>query len=127
MTLGPMKAQQAIAVWLLMLVGLALFAPLAASGSIPKFPACCRRGGKHHCMMSTNASSERGVPSVKETCSRSCGSTASLHTGTFRLEAHQTLDVIESGPQRELVFEKPSLQNPVFGSYRKRDPPLPLS
>lgn len=44
--------RRALAIFLLAGFGLPLLAPLFASGSSESsLPACCRRDGKHHCMM----------------------------------------------------------------------------
>ena len=46
-----------LAILLLAVFALPLCAPLFAAGGIPDsaLPACCRRNGKHHCMMSLAA------------------------------------------------------------------------
>jgi hypothetical protein len=50
-----------LAITLLAIFGMPLFAPLVASAATAEMhlPACCRRNGKHHCAMSLSNS---GVP-----------------------------------------------------------------
>jgi hypothetical protein len=43
--------RRALASLLLVLIGLPLSTPLLLAGPRPELPACCRRGGKHHCEM----------------------------------------------------------------------------
>ncbi|AFL87591.1 hypothetical protein Terro_1282 [Terriglobus roseus DSM 18391] len=47
-----------LAILLLMLMGLPMASPLLAltTGSDDHLPACCRRNGKHHCLMATGSS-----------------------------------------------------------------------
>jgi hypothetical protein len=63
--------RRALAIFLLVGFSFPLIAPLFASGpSESSLPACCRRDGKHHCMM---ASMMMGAgPSSNETVSEKC-------------------------------------------------------
>ena len=67
-----------LAILIAILVGLPTVTPLfaLATGEDPTRPACCRRDGKHHCMladmdMSGSASADRSgfsAPSISERC-----------------------------------------------------------
>jgi hypothetical protein len=52
---------------LLVLISLSLASPLLASAARSSVPACCLRGGKHHCAMGTPASSN-GNPALRADC-----------------------------------------------------------
>ncbi|QHS53506.1 hypothetical protein [Edaphobacter sp. 12200R-103] len=45
--------RKVLAIALMAIFGMPLFAPLVASGALSEasLPACCRRNGKHHCSM----------------------------------------------------------------------------
>jgi hypothetical protein len=65
--------RRAIAVALLALFSWMLIAPLFAPDAEASLPPCCRRHGKHHCMMQRLlAASGRlgGSPAVQEPCPR---------------------------------------------------------
>jgi hypothetical protein len=47
----PVIVRRAIAFSLMVLFSLTLIAPLFAPDADANLPACCRRNGKHHCMM----------------------------------------------------------------------------
>lgn len=58
---GPIKVlRRLISILLLAVVGLPFLAPLIAYGQEVKetVPACCRRNGKHHCLMSMGERSQ---------------------------------------------------------------------
>ena len=57
--------RRAIAHSLLVTFSLLLIAPLFAPDAEANLPACCRRAGKHHCMMRSLPESTGAVHSVK--------------------------------------------------------------
>ena len=62
--------RRALAVVLLTIFSLPLIAPVLASTSDDaQLPACCRRGGKHHCAMTMEMT---GVPSRFKVVSEKC-------------------------------------------------------
>jgi hypothetical protein len=63
--------RRALAIFLLVGFSFPLIAPLFTSGpSEASLPACCRRNGKHHCMMSAAMMGqiESGGPTISEKC-----------------------------------------------------------
>ena len=49
---GILTVRRIVCITLLLLVGLPLISPLfAATRAVSDLPACCRRDGRHHCMM----------------------------------------------------------------------------
>jgi hypothetical protein len=73
-----------LAISLLLLFGLPFALPLfgsnAAEGSVP---ACCRRGGKHHCAMISMLPSESSTRTVSEKCPYSIAQPAILVLPSF--------------------------------------------
>ena len=58
-----------LAISLLILFALPLTLPVfGADAAGTSVPACCRRNGKHHCMMSLNSSRNSSVPTLWQKC-----------------------------------------------------------
>ncbi|MGB7188624.1 MAG: hypothetical protein WBD10_00675 [Acidobacteriaceae bacterium] len=58
-----------LAISLLMLFALPFTMPLfGAEGTAASVPACCRRNGKHHCVMSMGSSRDSSAPIVWQKC-----------------------------------------------------------
>ena len=53
------------AIMLLALISVSLLSPLFASGPQDNLPACCRRGGKHHCSMLSAEGRNTSGPSLR--------------------------------------------------------------
>jgi hypothetical protein len=53
------------AILLLLLFGLSLLSPLLGSDGEANLPACCRRGGKHHCAMPAGKGSPDSGPALR--------------------------------------------------------------
>jgi hypothetical protein len=84
--------RRAIAHSLLVTFSLLLIAPLFAPDAEANLPACCRRAGKHHCMMrsvETSGSKEAGFTSVHEKCPCLPESTGAVHSVKYIPEAGQ--------------------------------------
>src|SRR5215469_895434 len=78
--------RRAIAVSLMMLFGLMPMAPLLASDPDANLPACCRKNGKHHCMMQRMAAAQGAHPgfqTVQEKCPCCPFSAGGVHSSTF--------------------------------------------
>ncbi|HEX3435149.1 MAG TPA: hypothetical protein VHT24_00160 [Pseudacidobacterium sp.] len=83
-----------IAISLLLLFGLPLIAPaLALDMSEGSIPACCRRGGKHHCAMPGEATSQQGhdVTVIAEKCPCTPAVAAIFHFNTFAPQADSAI------------------------------------
>jgi len=122
--------RRAIAHSLLMIFSLTLIAPLLVPDAEASLPACCRRNGKHHCMMRgmhQSASKEAGLASVHEKCPCLPQSTGAVHTVKFMPAAGQRFyaEVVFQpawAPQAEARSRISSSR-----SHQKRGPPSPLS
>jgi len=58
-----------LAISLLILFALPFTLPLfGADAAAASVPACCRRNGKHHCVMSLNSSRTSSVPTLWQRC-----------------------------------------------------------
>jgi len=57
-----------LSIVLLAVLGLPLFASAMERGQTAQLPACCRRGGAHHCMEMLNAAQSSDRPMVRMTC-----------------------------------------------------------
>jgi hypothetical protein len=53
--------RRGLAISLLLLFSVSLISPLFASDTAASLPACCRRMGKHHCEMSSEAGTQKSV------------------------------------------------------------------
>jgi hypothetical protein len=122
--------RRSIAHSLLMIFSLLLMAPLFAPDTEASLPACCRRNGKHHCMMrgmEQSSSKEPGFTSVHEKCPCLPESTGAVHAAKFIPEAgqHFYAEVVfhpASAPQTEARSRVSFLR-----SHQKRGPPFLLA
>lgn len=65
------SVRRALAISMLLLFSFSLISPLFASDAAEaSLPACCRRGGKHHCALSVEALSQHGksISVIAEKC-----------------------------------------------------------
>jgi hypothetical protein len=82
--------RRAIAVSLMMLFSWTLIAPLLARDSEANVPACCRRNGRHHCMMRRMmqlTGAQRGFTAVSEKCPYNPASVCVTNSPTYKPEA----------------------------------------
>ncbi len=115
---------------MLMLFGWLLTAPLFAPDAEANLPACCRRNGKHHCMMQLMeryGAKDIGFTSVSEKCPSIPTSTGAVHAPTSKPEAGERFyaEVVfhpACAPQTEACSRIPFLR-----SHQKRGPPSPLA
>jgi hypothetical protein len=119
-----------IALSLMMLFSWTLIAPLFASDADTNLPPCCRRNGKHHCMMRRMErlnGKETGFTSVSEKCPCLPASTCAVHSPTFKPEAGARFYAEAAfhpaySPQTEVRSRISFLR-----SHQKRGPPSPLA
>src|ERR1035437_7944916 len=84
--------RRSIALSLVLMFGWLLTAPLFAPDSEQSLPACCRRNGKHHCMMHLTGQpggKGTGFTSVAEKCPCLPDSIGAVHTAKYKPEAGQ--------------------------------------
>lgn len=73
-----------LAISLLMLFGLPFVLPLFGASAVEAtLPACCRRNGKHHCMMYMAWSQDRAFRTIREKCPYSIAPPAVLVVRSF--------------------------------------------
>jgi hypothetical protein len=77
--------RRAIALLLMLVFSSMLMAPLFASDPDANLPACCRRHGKHHCMMQgmQGSDSRPGLAAVREKCPCFPARTAAVRSVQF--------------------------------------------
>jgi hypothetical protein len=118
--------RRTIALSLLMMFSWLLIAPFLAPDAEANLPACCRRHGKHHCMMNRMerlGGNQKGFSSVSEKCPCFPAGTCAVHSATFKPEAGERFyaEVVRHpacAPQTEALFRISFLR-----SHPKRGPP----
>ena len=81
--------RRTIALTLLAFLGWAVAAPLFAGDPEANLPPCCRRHGKHHCMMRMMRVSDNGTPgfaAVTEPCPCHPAIASAAHSSTWKPE-----------------------------------------
>jgi hypothetical protein len=122
--------RRAIAFSLMVLFSLTLIAPLFAPDADANLPACCRRNGKHHCMMrmmERTAGNQRGFTTITEKCPCGPASACAVHSPTYKPKAREEFyaEVVRHparAPQTEALYRISFLR-----SRQKRGPPTPLA
>jgi len=122
--------RRAISLSLMMLFSWMLIAPLLAPDAEASLPACCRRNGKHHCMMHGMVrlkAKGSGLASVSEKCPCLPDSTGVIHSAKFLPETARqfytaVVDQTTSAPETPVSFRITSLR-----SHQKRGPPSLLA
>jgi hypothetical protein len=121
--------RRSIALSLVLLFSCLLMAPLFAPDGEANLPACCRRGGKHHCIMHGMmhiGGKGTGFASVSQKCPCLPESTGAVHTATCKPEAGQRFyaEILfhparapQTGARARISF---------YRSHQKRGPPTPL-
>jgi hypothetical protein len=107
-----------------------LIAPIFGTGAGANLPACCRRDGKHHCMMRRMqqlGGSQKGISSVTEKCPCQPASTCAVHSPVFKPEAGKRF--CAQVPRHPVLAPgTEALSNISFlRSHPKRGPPSPLA
>ncbi len=100
----------------LLLAGLALPMLLARESGVP---ACCRRSGKHHCLMLPQ---EDGFRAVAANCPHRRFTALTSHSTTFGAAA--TALSVSLDCKNSVAFEPPDVALHVAGNAQKRGPPL---
>jgi hypothetical protein len=119
-----------IALSLMTMFSWTLIAPLFGPGADANLPPCCRRNGKHHCMMrmmQRPGGNQKGFTSVTEKCPCQPASTCAAYSPVFKPEAGsrfyaQVMRRPACAPRTEDFRCISSLR-----SHQKRGPPTPLA
>ena len=120
--------RRTIALSLVLIFGWLLTAPLFVPDAEAGLPACCRRNGKHHCMMQSMhppGGKSAGFASVAEKCPCMPDCTGAVHAAKDMPEAGQQFyaEVVfhpAYARQTEAFFRVSLLR-----SHQKRGPPYP--
>ena len=122
--------RRTIALALMMMFSLTLIAPLFGPDADANLPPCCRRNGKHHCMMrmvQRLSDNQKAFTSVSEKCPCFPVSTCAVHSPTCKPEAGKQYyaEVVRHpscGSQTKALCRISLLR-----SHQKRGPPAPLA
>jgi hypothetical protein len=122
--------RRSIAISLLMLFSWTLIAPLIAQEPEANLPACCRRNGKHHCMMrmmKQRSGIQKGFSTVSQKCPYCPVGVCAAYSPTYKPEAaaaYYAEAVFYPAPaQRTSAHYRSSF----LRSHPKRGPPTPLT
>jgi hypothetical protein len=121
--------RRTIALALTMIFSWMLIAPAFGPDAGANLPPCCRRNGKHHCMMRMELLSgkRKGFTAVSEKCPCLPASTCAVQSPVFHLKTRQ--------PFEAEVPRRPLRTTQTVALYRlcffrgnpKRGPPSPLA
>ena len=115
---------------LMMMFSWMLIAPLLAPDADANLPACCRRNGKHHCMMSRMgrlSGNQKGFTAVSEKCPCGPAVPCAVHSATLKPEARARFyaEALPSPIRAALTEARPRLS--FLRSHQRRGPPTPLA
>jgi hypothetical protein len=117
--------RRSVAILLALMFSWILILPAFAGSAESNLRACCRKDGKHHCMMHTENSSAYGASlvAVDEKCPHFPHSTAATHVETFTPALNQAVfaGIVRHAtrpPQTEAGYRASHLR-----SKQKRGPP----
>ena len=119
-----------VSITLLALLGLPFALPLLAlsARSEANLPACCRRNGKHHCMMSMaeRARQASRVPHAgtpPEKCPCCPAAIVATASGAFTASTAQAIFAGVSSPSANITQTESKLRISLSRSRQKRGPP----
>jgi hypothetical protein len=121
--------RRAVAHSLLMIFGWMLIAPLFAPDADAGLPACCRRNGKHHCIMSRmgqTGGNEKGFTSVSEKCPCLPAITGAVHAAKYMPVSGQRFYAEVTFLPAYAPQTSPSFGISFLRGHQKRGPPSPL-
>jgi hypothetical protein len=116
--------RRAAAISLMMLFSFALIWPLLAPDAQANLPACCRRNGKHHCMMGTmRGSGASGSTTISAKCPCFPSGSCAVHSAAFHPEAARPFHA-QGVSRLACALQTPPLCRMAFlRSHQKRGPP----
>jgi hypothetical protein len=127
MVFSHSEMRRTIALALAVFFGWTLIAPALSSDADASLPACCRRNGKHHCMMRGMELEQRGFTTVAAKCPCTPAIACTFHSPTYKPEAAvafyaKRVFQLAGTPQTEIRSQITSLR-----SHQKRGPPAPVA
>jgi hypothetical protein len=122
--------RRALALTLLAIFSLMLMAPLCAPDAEASLPPCCRRHGKHHCMMQrllAMSGKPGGPPALQEKCPYWPKGGGAAHVRVYQPEAEP--QVFATRVAASVCAAKTELRHDLFffDSHPKRGPPANLA
>ncbi|MGD0786524.1 MAG: hypothetical protein ABR898_00980 [Terracidiphilus sp.] len=122
--------RRTIALALTVIFCFTLIAPIFGPGADANLPPCCRRNGKHRCMMrgmEQFSSDQKGFTSVSEKCPCPPAATCAVHSPVFKPEAGSRF-CAQAPRHSVLALRTDALRDISFlRSHPKRGPPAPLA
>jgi hypothetical protein len=122
--------RRAIALSLLTIFSWMLIAPIFGPDAEASLPPCCRRHGKHHCIMQrllALSGVPGGPPVVHECCPcQPCGGGAA-HSRVYTTDALRRLQAVTVQPASLQERSQTTRQPAFFDSHPKRGPPTNLA
>lgn len=122
--------RRAIALTLLVLFSYMLMAPLFAPNAEASLPPCCRRHGRHHCMMQrllAMSGKPGGPPAIQEKCPFSSKRCVTVQVRLPRPETEPQAAAGTVTAAAPVACGVEPRERPFFDSYPKRGPPTPLT
>jgi hypothetical protein len=118
--------RRTIAFSLLMVFSWMLIVPLFGPDAEANLPPCCRRNGKHHCMM-RRMERQSGFTSASEKCPCVPPSTGVLHSATYKPETGEQFHAEAVRPPACAAQTEALYRLSFLRSHQKRGPPAPLA
>jgi hypothetical protein len=121
--------RRTIALALTMIFSWMLIAPVFGPDADAHLPPCCRRNGKHHCMMRMEqfSSNRKGFTSISGKCPCLAASTCAVYSPIFHPKIRQQFPAgVIRGPVC-LAQRVGRLQLSFLRGHPKRGPPPPLT
>jgi hypothetical protein len=121
--------RRSIALALMMLFGWTLVAPLLAADAGANLPACCRKNGKHHCIMNVMGqpgAKQSGPTTVAAKCPFCPLNACTAHSPTYKPVAAQAFPTRTIFHPARAPLTENSSQSSFLRGHPKRGPPTPL-
>jgi hypothetical protein len=117
--------RRAITLLLMLVFSSMLMAPLFASDPEANLPACCRRHGKHHCMMQAVQGSDGppGLTAVREKCPCFPARTVAVRSVQFAPEPGRLFNAAACGGTLIGPPAQTGVRASFLCSHPKRGPP----
>jgi hypothetical protein len=124
-----MAMRRTIALALTMIFSWMLIAPAFGSDAGAKLPPCCRRNGKHHCMMRMEQFSgkRKGFTEVSEKCPCLPASTCAVYSPIFHPKIKQQFDAEVTRRPVHPALSEAFYRVFFLRGNPKRGPPSPLA
>lgn len=122
--------RRTISLALLIAFGWMLIAPALAPDAEANLPPCCRRHGKHHCMMRMMEGAggvQPGFSSITEKCPYCPIRACATHFPTFKPEPRKQICAEPDRESRWIAHTQGRFRPAFLSNGQKRGPPTPLA